>query len=182
MAIVFPTNTPIPPADEDPFCSRAQILTRYDARTIGELVQDENRPIPRDQLLTNGNLLVALQDAAGAMRAAFAYGNRYTLDDLQDLTGLDLSLLIRINADITMLLLYERRPLFSPDMMKAAMENATKWLEQLRSGDMIFSIPGTAAASVVTVDGPTEQDYKDLNLVRDRSNRYFPRRINPNNR
>lgn len=164
------------------YCTPAQMLERKDAREIGDLVSDSNTQVSDVALLTDDNLLTALADASGDIEAALLVGGRYSVEDLENLTGNSANYLQRICAEIAMYYLLVRRPQTNADLFDHYDRVRERYLKTLKSGAEIFPLPETISATQPSVDGPTTQDYHDLNMIRDRVLRYFPRRHNPNNR
>lgn len=164
------------------YCTPAQFLTRKDARTIGDLVADDGTQVSAAALLSDTNLSTALADASGDIEAALLVGGRYTTEQLEGLTGNSSSYLQRICAEIATYYLLVRRPEVNQELLDHYDRIRERYLKTLKSGEEIFDLDTTIRASQPSVDGPSTQDYEDLNMIRDRVNNYFPRRWNPNNR
>ena len=157
-------------------------MARYDRNDIGQLVADDGRKVSAIDLETNYPLLVALNDAAGEIESALLVSGHYSVDDLTALTGNSLSLLVRMNCDVAMRNLLNRRLGWNPEKAKAIREQADIQLEKLRKGENTFNIQAAIDAGEPVVDGPTTADLTQLNLWRDRTKNYFPPRFLPNNR
>lgn len=149
----------------------SDLLARYDVNTVGDLVNDNNQRQTPTQLATNVNLLTALSNAAGVINSAALFSERYTVAQLQALTGDDLAFLVGINCDIAMGRLALRR---SNDPAKfPAYVEAMELLEHLRTGHNIFNVPGIQG--VTASEFPSFTTYSQVNLLRDAClNRYFP--------
>ena len=164
------------------YATAAQLLERYDARDIGDLVSDDDTPVPRPDLLTDGKVAAALNDASGAIDSALMVGGLYSAADLAGLTGNSQYRLICICCEIAMARLFSRRPLRWQEAYAKALELAEGHLDKLRCGQNTFGLPAQIAAGLPSIDGPTTLEYQALNLVRDRTKNYFPGRRLPNNR
>ena len=74
------------------YCTPAQLLQRYDARTIGQLVNDDGTSATVATLTSSstGSVLYShLQSASGKIEAALLASERYQLADLQTIAGID---------------------------------------------------------------------------------------------
>ena len=166
------------------FATPAQMFERHDVRLINDLANDDNARQSRIELLTNANVLTALADASGAIESALLVSGRYSTDDLEGLTGNSANLLERMTADIAMYYIYDRKPSLRPEEMDRYREVTNQHLEALRKGVNIFNLADAVTAGKPTIDGPTSVDYQRLNLIPDRTQRYYPNRAGrlPTNR
>ena len=156
-----------------PYASPDDMLLRYDARTIGDLVNDNNNRQTPTQLQTNAALLAALSSASGEINSATLYGERYTVLELQSLTGDDQEFLTALNCDLAFGRLNLRR---GNDPAKfPAFIQAKELLERLRQGSLLFNVAGDVATGVVAEEFPSYTTYATVNLVRDFTRgRFFP--------
>ena len=164
------------------YVSVAKFLERYDQRTVGDLVSDDDNAVHPNSLPTNVNLLTLIGDASGDIDAALLVGKLYSTSDLEGLTGNALSLLQRMCSEITMYYLHDRRPTFNPEKLDNYDRLRSRHLERLRKGENIFNLDANKDASVASVEGPKLVDYATGPLWRDQSNNYFPVRRTPGNR
>lgn len=164
------------------YASATDLIARYDARLIGDLVADDNTQVAPADLSGNTKLAAALDDASGDIDAALLASRRYSADDLSGLTGTALAHLKRMTCDIAMSYLRQRRADWNPEQVKAFMEVAEAHLERLRKGINVFGLDDQMDAGLPEVGGPTTVDYQNLNLMRDRVMNYYPARRLPNNR
>jgi phage gp36-like protein len=168
------------------YATPADLVARFDARDIGQLVSDDKIVVSTYDLNTNVPCLVALSDAAGEIEAALLVGNRYTVVDLQTLSANSNSLLVRMNCDVAMRNLCSRRFGWNPEKAKAIRELADTQLEKLRNGENAFNIQLTLDSAEPVVDGPTMADFvtgpNALNLIRDRVHNFYPPRWLPRGR
>lgn len=163
------------------YATPAQMFERYDARTIGDLVSDEDIRVPSADLATDSKLLAALNDASGDLESACLVGGRYTAAQLAALTGNSLYYRVRITCDIAMWYLLQRRAGGDADELEKFEKLRMGHLKRLQSGESIFGIDEHIAASVPTIDGMSTVQYDNLNLVRDHA-KVYPRRKLPYNR
>lgn len=164
------------------FVTGEDLIARVDQREIAELAVDSESPVDSVAVSTHANVLLALEDAEGEVIANLQAGGRYTVAQLQALTGSSLSFLKRMICEIAMIHLYRRRPSWKPELLEAYEKIAEMYLKRLSKGEAIFGgDPERLEASRPSFDGPTLSDYKNLNLITDRSG-YFRNRVLPNGR
>lgn len=154
------------------YASVSDLLKRYDARVIGDLVNDSGTRQTSIQLLLDDNVQASLDDAAGMINSAVFNAERYDVVALNNLTGVDQAFLIRLNCDLAFGLLSMRRG--TQEKALPMYEMALDTLERLRTGDRVFnSLPelqaGNVTSEFVSVDNLTRID-----LARDEARRYFP--------
>ena len=117
------------------YATPAQMLERFDARVIGDLVSDSDSQVSAAELLTDPILQAMLDDASGDIEAALLVGGRYTVADLSGLTGNAQKHLVRICCEVAKAYLLRRRVSYNPEKDKAEIELAEHHLERLRSGE-----------------------------------------------
>lgn len=147
------------------YATPADLLKRYDARSVGDLVNDAGSRQTPTQILTDPNVLACLDDGAAYINAAAIVGNRYTIAQLQALTGVDAAMLIRLNCDLTFGYLVLRRG-NDPRQLQSFVD-AEKILGLLREGQLIFDVPASLAVGVGSSNFPSPVAYATLNLYRD---------------
>lgn len=162
------------------YADGSDLLDRFDARLIGDLVSDDNTQVAVADVPTNTVVLAALDDASGDIDAALLTARRYAAADLSGLTGNAQKHLKRITCEIAMAYLRRRRVDFDPESAKAFMELAEGHLERLRKGINVFGLDDQMDAGLPTVSGPSAVDFQNLNLMRDRVQNYYPARRLPN--
>ncbi len=163
------------------YASIADMLKRYDVRTVGDLINDDGTAADSVAVAAdaNGVIAAALETAAGEIESACLRGKRYTVADLTALTGNSLALLKHLNCKIAFWLLWERRPVWDQDQYEQAKNAPRGMLDQLKRGESIFDVPAVETAGNPSVTGPTRADLTRLNLIRDRLHRYYPDRHLP---
>lgn len=166
------------------YATAADLVKRKDARLLGQLCSDDGTTVPADQLEDDANLLAALDDASGEIEAALLQGQRYTVADLEGLSGNSAAYLARLCCDIAFGYLFDRRPNFVDDpRYEQAMENRRKALDRLRLGEHIFNIDSAKEAGVPYVGGPTRVERRQQNRIASRARGHFyPNEVLPENR
>lgn len=153
----------------------ADLLARYDARTVGNLVSDNNVAVDPAGLLVNANLQAALDSASGQIEAAVLQGGMYQVTDLNALTGNSQAYLVQICCEIAFARLYDRRPYVDAGNRRAeALKAAEEKLNQLRTGVNIFNVPANLAAGQASITTPTVAQYQQNRTIaaRCRGNAY----------
>ncbi len=166
------------------FSTPADFKARYDLRILGDVVADNGTQVTGTGLDTDANLQCALDDACGEMLAALMAGGRYSRADLTSLTDESANYLKRIECDIALRLVVDRRTYGRPsETFDRVYSRATEHLKLLRSGENIFDLVAAQTASVPSVTGPTVVQLDNLNLPSRRAQGHlFPRVPNPYNR
>ena len=165
----------------------ADLQDYVDWREIGDLISDSNEQISAlDQVTTgtvyNTRLLRLLSRALAEITSVVLRGGRYSVADLTGLTGNDRELLIGMQIEFVVTYLFERKPLYKPDLLEAYRKAKSERLEMLGSGENVFNLPLVIEAGKVAIDGATTIDYStNYNLVTDRV-RGYPARALPYNR
>lgn len=168
------------------YATTAEFLLRYDARVIGDLVNDTDSQVDPSSLATDPVLLQMLADASGDIESALLVGERYSLNNLQPyhattnpagLSDTSLALLSRMTCDIAYAMLLRRRGEINPDKHSGILDLAEKYLKDLRSGSAVFGLSPQEQAGHVKFSGVGTVEFSTLNLIRDRGNYYPARRI-----
>jgi phage gp36-like protein len=138
------------------YATPSQMLTRYDARRLGDLVVDGDKTTPRatpTQLLSDPVLAEMLADASGLIDAALLVGGRYSPADLATLAAVEAALptpsstfklLVRLTCDLAYGLLVRRRGL-GMDLAPGYAE-AAALLDRLSNGELIFDVAAVVEA------------------------------------
>lgn len=157
------------------FASANDLTNRYDYRLIGDLCSDEMTELTLGQVLAEAKVFSALDDAAGEIVVGLQTGGNYTEEDLNELDGLNQSHLIRVNCDLAMCLLIQRRPnRVNIEVAEKICETARGHLNRLRKGENIFGIPEKIESGNLSVAHMSTAQLESLNLIPDRMSRYFP--------
>lgn len=168
------------------YATAANMMARYDARTLGDLVSDDGVRVPPEHLADNANLTALLADASGAVDAALLQGKRYSTTDLANLSDNSAAYLVSITCTITWAAAWDRRPGLNEELSERARERAEKILLKLKKGDEIFSVDGDAShaeAGLPSITGPSRIEIQNLNGLATRvRGHFYPNRILPNGR
>lgn len=161
----------------------ADLITRCDTQIIGDLITDddpdtgERRRPSRDEILASDVVDTHLEDASALFQAAVKVGGRYTLLQLEGLTGSAASYVKRVVCDLAVALLFQRRPDKNTGEIAEQYQNRSdKHLKALRNGEEIIGLADNTDvnAGLLSVDGPTSIDLTNRNLIDERMHRYFP--------
>lgn len=142
-------STPL--SSSTPYATVADLLARYDARTVGDLAGDAGSRVSAADLADantagGANVAAALADASGQIEAACLRGGRYLPADLAALTGMSAKRLVRLTCRVTMLLLMERRPDSKwPEWAK----DVEAELDRVAKGERVFGLREVVDASVM---------------------------------
>jgi len=148
------------------------MIARYDERTITDLASDTGIPVSSPQ--TDAKVTQALAGASGAINAAVRAGDAYQVADLKALSGDDAAYLKDLVCDLAMGRLIKRRPEKYGEQFEKITKVALDELEKIRKGAHVFPIPANVAAGKPTVSGPSAIDFQRLNMIPDRTRRYYP--------
>lgn len=162
----------IPVTTTTPYCSRAQFIGWYDARTVGQLLTDNDFPIAPDSVASNPLLASFLLAASGKLETAAFRGGRYTPADLTKIAAgsstpgdtAASAFLSQITAGICMGMLVRRRPDVAVPAIPQIQE-AELFLGALEQGEVIFPIDTVIAAGVEDDFVEQEQDILNRNLT-----------------
>lgn len=158
------------------YATPADLIARKSASTLGALASDSGAEVAAGELATNSKILAALISASGAVEAALLVGGRYSVSDLTGLPTNAAGYLKQIVCDIAMAYLYARKPTYSSDDYKAALDLQETHLERLRKGQNIFNIDQVIDAGAPSVASPSVAEIQSQLLIRDRAYRYYPPR------
>lgn len=157
------------------YASYQDFTDRFDERTLEDLSTDTGN-VP-DDAGNERSICAALLTGSGRVDAAVLVGKIYSVADLDALTGNSLALLKDITCMIAMSIMLRRRPgAYDAEFVKMMMEDAEKYLDQLRKGERLFNVDDVVGAGNPTIDGPSSTDYNRLNLIPDRTNNFYPNR------
>jgi hypothetical protein len=164
------------------YVTAANMLAAYDARTIGDLVNDNAVKATSDELLApHPNLLFAMENAEAEAHSKLIQGGRYTTAQLTGLTGHPLNLLRDIVCKLTMLRLFDRRPSYKSDAREKIAHDCQKALDRIRKGEDVLDLTpddtsDDATMPVMVKDTP--QSVLAQNLIVDEcTGRFYPGRM-----
>lgn len=165
-----------------PYCSAEEFLVFTDFREIVEYCSDANgQPMVNDftdDVTRTGQIALAiLQSASGEIESAVLLGGRYTVDDLQALTGNQAQFLKQLVADLALWGFICRRT--NPGTpMPPKCEQAKAILNAIAQGEMIFGLQENIDAGVLQLTVETPADVVNRNLITFQAERMFGRRAN----
>lgn len=153
------------------YAQTSDLSNAYRNSLLCNLVTDGNSPSP---LTITGNPVAqaALDAAAGMINSAALEAERYTVADLQALTGVDLAYLVNLNCVLAYWLLLKRVGQGNPPPAEAV--QAFEDLERLKKGERVFNVAADVAASQATINFPSCQTYATVNDLRTYAGRAFP--------
>lgn len=162
---------PTPTSAANGYADNADALAFHDRRLLAQLVSDTGSEVTVEALPTDPNLAKLLRSASGRLESAALSGKRYTVADLQALTGSSLEYLKQIVVDLAVgRLLWRRYPeRGKPDIYHAAEEV----LHQLIMGEAIFGLVEVQDAGVMETVERATSDAEDPNRIATRARRYF---------
>ncbi len=173
-----------PASGDSAYATIAQFLTRYDVRTVSQLLSDTNKPLTPAQVGASTDLTELLQECSGEVEASCTVGGRYLIDptatppinDLASLTGNSQKYLVGLVCTLCMGKLYDRRPDRKSEEPKSC-EAARKKLEAMEEGKAVFGILENALAGTLnnSIDSPRTYDNRRTTVVL--ANRFFGRRV-----
>lgn len=166
------------------FATAADMITRYDVRLLGDLCADDGSRVTEAALKSttspNPIMAAALDSASGKVKAAVLRAGRYTVMQLEALTGESQAYLVDLTCQIAFWMLWRRRPYSEAydSQLKNAKEAYDESLESLRTGDEIFEVDVVIEAGKPKIETVTRVESKDFNLAVDqaRGGNFYPRR------
>lgn len=166
------------------FATPADMIARYDVRTLGDLCSDSGERISEAGLAANTKLLTCLSSASGRVIASTLRAKKYTVDDLNALTGESLAYLVDITCRVAFWLLWQRKPYVDTQQRMEAKKEYDETLEMLNKGDQIFDVESVKDAGIPQVETITRVEIEsDWSLFVDQGRGHFyPRRRTYKNR
>lgn len=156
------------------YCTNAQAILFFDSTLLGQLVNDDGTAATEVDLLTNAKLTAALSSASGEINMAAQVGEKYSVDDLEGLTGDDAMRLAEITAWLAIPKLLGRR---NPSIEKYdEIEDAQMVLQAIREGIRVFPTPEAQEAGLPTMVNNRSFRTRPLLSSMCRAGRYFGRR------
>lgn len=158
------------------YATGTDLLQRYDARLVGDLVRDDSQQESSGSLPTHPNLVAILADAGSEIEAALFVGGRYTPAQLTTLSDSAAQFLRRLNCDLALLMLKKRRGRFNAEKDGEFQKEVTAKLDSLRNGDNILmqATDTEAEASTIALDAPQIIPILRRQTIRNRTRNYYP--------
>jgi phage gp36-like protein len=161
------------------YATAADLVARHDTNLIGELIRDDHETALPSEIEDSTVVETVLTDASGQVEAAMLCGNRYSPEQLSELTGNSLGLLKKIVCLIALAELLNRRPGRHIEIAKHYDDQSRAYLEDLRTGKNLFNLTDSEANRIAanpSTTGPTVVEYERLNLLPEQMLRHFPSR------
>lgn len=136
------------------YATIAEMIDRYDERVLKDLVQDDDT---RNADLTGNPILEAILDDGTALIDA-AIRRTYSNDQLAVLATANSAVLRRLNCDLAMGLLYQRRARGLPDQIREVFDEAKDMLREIREGKSILDDDAARAAAIAAPHRVSETD------------------------
>lgn len=156
----------------------SDMIARYDARTLGDLCSDDGSRVSKPDLATNAIMRVALDDATSMILAHLLKAERYTQEELAQVSAEGQPYLVYLNCLVAWANLWRRRDMTKANesKYKLAIDEAAEKLDELRTGKTVLDLAPQKAAGRADTTPPAVSAIKtQWNLLRDRIG-YFPRR------
>ena len=126
----------------------ADLILRFDANLLGQLVNDENTQLTPTQLLSDPVTQAHLDDAAGMVLAALYTAYKYTPTELSQVTPTSASLLKRLCCDLAIVMICQRRGYDYSDKFPMLGISLTM-IQQLRNGERVLDLASNEEAGLV---------------------------------
>lgn len=162
----------------DAYCTGAQFVQRYDARSLAQILSDTGIDI--ETVTSDLKLAAILKEASGKVEAAACLGEAYTADDLTALaadTSNMAEMLHGLVATLAIQIIYRRRPDFTLPYVQEVQE-AERFLSALAVGQKIFGFLDNMEAGHLDHNVETPQDVENRNLWTYQARRFFGTRGN----
>ncbi len=152
------------------------LTARYDIDLVGDLATDERETLDRANVATHPHVLTALEDASGEVDAALLAGGRYTVAQLQALSGPAASHLKAIVCGLAMAALHDRRPeAVDQTTIERLTKRSMEAIRALKRGENVFGLDEHVDAGRTLLRGPSAVDITNRNGLASRmGTRYFP--------
>ena len=164
-----------PASSSIPYASAADMRIRVDTRQLYDLLNDDGTRVASAAAFdSDPKVQAALLDASGMIEMYTIRGNKYSISDLQALTGAGRNLIIKLCVELAYWNLAGRR--FHKKDIPPEVAWAFSVLDDLASGAKIFPLVDQADAGNPTNGFMTHADYIRLNPAIVQARRYFGRR------
>lgn len=137
-----------------PLFDATDLLARYDARSIGQRVNDDGTAATAGEIPSNPRVLACMADAEGRLVMAATVGKRYTYAELSTAASAGNpsgNAIKRLLCDLTWGLILKARGLPAKEFesLAPAYAEAEQILQLIRTGERVFpDIPGVAEAGL----------------------------------
>lgn len=159
------------------------MIARYDSRILGDLCSSNKVQIPEDELSTNSVMTTALSTATGRIKSTVLRAKRYTIEELEALTGDAQDFLKDLVCRAAILSLYRRKGYANDKVRDEIQKIHEADMESLRKGDDVFDISRAQVAGIPEVKAYSRLEINNKwGLFVDQARpRFYPRRRSYNN-
>ena len=161
-----------------PYLTAAQFLSRYDKRTSLEWASDDDDPLTEAEFIASTMINDLLLEASGEVESACLMGERYSVVDLQALTGATGQLLKGIVGGLFLGKLWGRRPRTPAEAFPTATQQSQGYMEQLYMGRRIFGLTTVMEAGRIEHEVMTPRDIEERNFTSSKIRRWLGMRAN----
>ena len=123
------------------YATIANMQARYDSRIIAQLSADDNSGTINTTVVQD-----MLDDATATINMATIQGSQYQLNDLTALVAAGDVMLIRMNCDLAIRALVERRGVGLSGGLERQVKASEELIEALRKGERVLNITANRAA------------------------------------
>ena len=137
----------------------ADLTARYDSRLIKQLSIDDN------STNSGSSIAVLLSDAEAEIMTAVLQGSIYTPAELQALVSSGDTQLLRLNCDVALRMMAERRVGGIPSALADIVKRATDLLDAIRQGKRVLNVVTNRAAdtpALLVTTGLQRQNLGDV--------------------
>ena len=127
----------------------SDLFARFDPDEIGRLAIDDRGDISRGDIATSANVSVAINSAIGRFEAAVQHGGRYTITQLDALTGRSLDYAKDLICRLAMVRLMERRLGSHKEERDRLLNECQSQLDLLSTGKDVFTIEANLDAGLL---------------------------------
>jgi len=142
------------------FASISDFNNRYDSRVIAQLSNDTN-----STAINNTVVQACLDDGNATILTAALQGSQYTVSDLASLLASGDTTLIRMNCDIALKYLSQRRGMGLSPGLREQVKDSFDLLDALRKGTKVFNVASNRNAdtpAMVNITSTQSQNIGDL--------------------
>lgn len=152
--------------------TNAEMMVRFDYRLLDQQLSDSNTVIGSTALATSTQLSDIITDAEGVVLSALFTAQKYTSDDLTNLTDDSAHVLKRIIADIAFIMISSRRGYDYKNKMPMV-QDSYEQLQKLRNGERVLDFEDNKDAGNTFSQEVSFVTQSRAGLVTT-STRYFP--------
>lgn len=145
-----------------------EFVTRFDVRTLGDLLSDDDTRVDPIAVPTDDRLLASLDDASAMIDEALAASNKYDRASLEDISTAGSPALIRMTCELALGLLFEGRSQVPSQAQSTIIDKAHERLDKLRMGLWVIPTHPNETAQMKPVIMSTAQRQR-LGLMSDSS-------------